>query len=304
MKHLSVTFAIVLLLGGLMSFHQTRRLTVLENRQGALAAATDTVNPPRHEVSQADLHVGPAGVRNPPALAAAQDPEADPAAAFIEALKDKLKTSLKPEQVAGFLINEQAFESLALAAHLTAEERVSVQAGLKSYDLERAGLYLDRTLTTAARLEGLAEVKQRQEAWLAGQLGKDRYEAVLLSGKRNKRASAERMASAGVSRISSSVDLTEAQKAELHAGFLERSLNPAIPRGGEIAVIASSSIEMGPFAPDLSEDAEKILTPGQWQLYQGQMDASAKSMNRQGELMLGLMESLKPAFGELLESKP
>ncbi|MES2659543.1 MAG: hypothetical protein V4689_13070 [Verrucomicrobiota bacterium] len=297
-QRLSISFGAILLFGGLMFIYQTQRLGELERRAESRSAATMTDVPPLDGGPAPDSPGAVPAVKSTPAAT-------DPAGEFIGKLKEALATSLTEEQVIAFLNmggKGAAFESLAATANLTKEERDTIRQGLEQYDQERAALYLNRGLAPAALTAGLAEVKRRQEEWLAAQLGKERYEAVLRSDEQDTRASAERRAEQSVSRISSAADLTEAQKDKLYAGFLELNLHPPKTAEDKLVVETFGNLEMGPSAPDLSGDAERILTPKQRQLYQLQREASAQNTAAQSEMIMGLMESLMPAVMGLLET--
>lgn len=297
-QRLSISFGVILLLGGLMFVHQTKRLGDLERSRSAAAVTAVTAVPPSDGGPAPESPGAVPAVKSPPAAT-------DPAAEFIGKLKEALAASLTKDQVIAFMSMERkgvAFESLAAAANLTKKERNTILKGLEPYDEQRAALYLNRGLAPAARSAGLAHVKLRQEEWLATQLGKERYEAVLRSEEQDARTSAERGAAKSVSRISAAADLTDAQKDQLYAGFLERNLHPTKAAEDKLVVGTFGNLEKGPFAPDLSGDVERILTPEQLQLYQLQREASAQSAAVQGKMVNGLMQSMMPAVMGLLET--
>jgi hypothetical protein len=294
-QRLSISFGVILLLGGLMFVHQTKRLGDLERSRSAAAV---TAVPPIDGGPAPESHDAVPAVKSPPAAT-------DPAAEFIGKLKEALAASLTKDQVIAFLNTDRkwvAFESLAATANLTKAERDTIRRGLEAYDEERAALYLNRGLAPAALSAGLTQVKRRQEEWLGTQLGQERYEAVLRSDEQDARTSAEQRAAQSVSRISAAADLTEAQKDQLYAGFLELNLQPIQAAEDKLVVETFGNLEKGPFAPDLSEDVERILTPEQLQLYQLQRGASSQSTAAQGKMMNGLMKSVMPAVMGLLET--
>ena len=278
-QRLSVSFGFILVLGGLIFFLQNRQLDDLAHRAEFRSAAAGPPLTPLDGTPEADSSDTTPAVESP-------QPTTDPTDVFIKKLK------------------ELSFESLAAAANLTNEERDTIRQGLERYDEQKVALYLNRGLATAALTAGLAEVKGRQEAWLASQLGKEQYEAVLRSDEQHTRASAERRAAESVSRINSAADLTETQKEKLYAGFLELNLHPPTAAEDKLGVDTFGYLEIGPSAPDLSADAEKILTPEQRQLYQLQRQAAAQNTAAQGEAIMSMMESLMPVVMGLLESDP
>ena len=299
-QRLSVSFGFILVLGGLIFFLQNRQLDDLAHRAEFRSAAAGTPLTPLDGTPEADSSDTTPAVESP-------QPTTDPTDVFIKKLKEALAASLAKEQVRAFLNmggKELSFESLAAAANLTNEERDTIRQGLERYDEQKVALYLNRGLATAALTAGLAEVKGRQEEWLASQLGKERYEAVLRSDEQHTRASAERRAAESVSRINSAADLTETQKEKLYAGFLELNLHPPTAAEDKLVVDTFGYLEIGPSAPDLSADAEKILTPEQRQLYQLQRQAAAQNTAAQGEAIMSMMESLMPVVMGLLESDP
>jgi hypothetical protein len=301
-QRLSISFGVILLLGGLMFIYQTKRLGDLERSRSAAAAAAvaaagDTAVPPFDGGPAPDSPGAVPAVKSPPAAT-------DPASEFIGKLKEALAASLTKDQVLTLekMTGKGVFESLAATANLTEEERNTIRQGLEQYDEERAALYLNRGLAPAALTAGLEKVERRQKEWLATQLGKERYEAVLRSDEQNARASAERRAAQSVSRISAAADLTEAQKDQLYAGFLELNLHPTKAAEDKLVVETFGTLKMGPFTPDLSGDVERILTPEQRQLYQLQREASAQSTAAQDEIIMGLMKSMMPTVMGLLET--
>ena len=299
-QRLSISFGVILVLGGLIFFHQNRRLDDLAHRAEFRSAAAGPPLAPLDGTPEADSSDTTPAVESP-------QQGIDPADAFNRKLKEALAASLAKDQVRTFLKvggKELPFESLAAAANLTNEERDTIRQGLERYDEQKVALYLNRGLATAALTAGLAEVKGRQEEWLAAQLGKERYESILRSNEQHTRASAERRAAGSVSRINSAADLTETQKEKLYAGFLELNLHPPTAAEDKLVVDTFGYLEIGPSAPDLSADAEKILTPEQWQLYQLKRQAAAQNTAAQGEAIMRMMKSLMPAVMELLESDP
>jgi hypothetical protein len=297
---LSISFGVILILGGLIFSHQNRRLEDLAHRAEFRSAAASPPITPLNETPEADSS------DTTPAVESSQ-PRTDPADAFISKLKEALAASLAKDQVRAFLNmggKGLSFESLAAAANPTNVERDTIRQGLERYDEQKVALYLNRDLASTALTAGLAEVKRRQDEWLAAQLGKERYEAILRSNEQHTRASAERRAAGSVSRINSAADLTETQKEKLYAGFLELNLHPPTAAEDKLVVDTFGYLEIGPSAPDLSEDAEKILTPEQRQLYQLQQQAAAQNTAAQGAAMMSMMESLMPVVMGLLESDP
>ncbi|MES2438877.1 MAG: hypothetical protein V4584_07415 [Verrucomicrobiota bacterium] len=295
-QRISTSFAAILLLGGLIFIYQTRRLDELEHRSGF--RSTGSATPPDDETRLADASDTAPAVKSP-------QPGTDPTQTFIAKLKETLATSLTEDQVIAFRnmgAKGLTVEDLGAAANLSKEERNTIRQGLKQYDKQRAALYLDHDLAPAALTSGLAEVKHRQEKWLAAQLGRERYESVLRSDERKARASAEHRAAESVSRISSAADLTESQKDRLYAGFLDINLHPPKAAEDKLVVETFGNLEIGPSAPDLSEDAEKILTPDQLRIYQLQRRATAENAGAQNDLMMGMMQSLMPTVLELLET--
>lgn len=294
---LSASFAVVILVGGLIFSIQTRKLAELERHTEYLSTASVATPPAKTPCL--------AGVSDTAPSTKSLSSDADPAAAFIAKIEETLTASLTEEQVTTLqkmTADGMGFECLATAANLNEEERNKIQQGLKSYDQQRTVLYLNRKLPATTLAVGLAEVKQRQEEWLAAQLGPERYESLLRSDERETTARAARKATDSVSRINSVADLTETQRDKLYAGFLELNLHPTKPAEHKLTVETSGDIEFGPFAPDLSEDIEKLLTPDQLEIYQLQRRAMAEEVKARDDLKMGLMPSLMATVMELLES--
>lgn len=290
-QYLFISFLGILLAGALLFFYQTQRLAELERHAEVQSAAAVTAAPSRIPASRS---VDPASKTAHPA-----------SLVFLGKLKDALANSLTKNQVEALLNPgdaELGFESLVTAANLTGDEREAVRRGLKQFDGHRAELYLNRSLSPAALADELLKVKGRREAWLAAQLGKERYEAVVRCGERQARASAERRAAASVSRISSAADLSQAQKDALYAGFLDLNLNPPSSAGNKLTVETFANLKVEPSVPDLSEDAEKILTEEQLRLYQLQKKTSAQTLAARSQGLMGITESLIPTVMNLLET--
>ncbi len=295
-QRLSASFAVILLLGGAMFIYQTQQLVEIEQRaerQPAISAATP-----------ADDETPLAEVSPTTPITKSSQPDTDPAVAMIAKLNGILAKTLTEDLVI-MLQNVEAkgrnLESLT-AANLSNAERDMIRQGLEPYAKERAALYLNRDLPSAALTAGLAEVTRRQEEWLAAQLGKDRYDSVLRADEQKTRLSAERRATQSVSRISAAADLTDTQQDQLYAGFLQHNLHPPKAVEDKLVVQTFGNLTVGPSTPDLSEDAEKLLTPAQLKIYQLQKQNAATNAEVQGKLTGTLMERLMPAVQQLLET--
>lgn len=294
LRRFSITFGIILLLGGLLYVYQTRRLGEIARHVESRSAVAETGVPSPDN----------APVAGKPWKAS--QPDADEAEKFIVKLKAALAASLTEDQLTSFLSmggTGVTFETVAASTHLTPEESSAIREGMEKYDKERAVLYLNHDPTRAALNAGLAGLKLRQEKWLAGQLGTERYARLIRDDDRRARDSARQRAAESVARIGSATDLTEEQKEKLNDGFLKLNLDP--PRTAaenKLVVETTGSLETGPSAPDLSEEAEKILTPGQLEGYQRQREAAAENTKARSEATMGMMESLLPAVIKLLEN--
>lgn len=299
LRRFSLTFGSILLLGALVFIYQTRRLTSIEHHMESRSAATATSAPPPDETLHNDQPV------TKPAVATPQ-PDTDSAEKFIGKLKAALASSLNEVQLATFLNvggKLGSFEALASAANLTLEESATVREGLEKFDEERAALFANHAIAPAALTTGLADVKLRQDQWLAGQLGTERYAALTRYEERRTRESAKQRAAEAVSRIAAATDLTEEQKEKLNEGFLELSLRPPQAAAeNKLVVETTGNLNTGPTAPDLSEDAEKILTPAQLENYQLQQQAAVENTEAKTEAMMEMMQTLLPAVIQLLEN--
>ena len=295
-QRLSASFAVILLLGGAMFIYQTKRLVEIEQRaehQPAVSAATP-----------ADGGTPLAEVSPTTPIAKSSQPDTDPAAAMIAKLNGILAKALTEDLVIMYenvKAKGRNLESLT-AANLSDLERETIRKGLEPYAKEKAALHLNRDLPAAASTAGLAEVTRRQEEWLAAQLGKERYDSVLRADEQKTRLSAERLATKSVSRIAAAADLTDTQRDQLYAGFLQHNLHPPKAVEDKLVVQTYGNLTVGPSAPDLSEDAEKILNPAQLKIYQLQKQNAATNSEVQGKLMGVMMENLMPAVQQLLES--
>lgn len=295
LRRFSITFDIIVLLGGLLFIRQTRRLGEVRRHVVSLPNMAQIELPSPGETSVTDKPAGKSQA------------DTDAEEKLIAKLKAALAASLTEEQLTAFLSmggTGVTFESVAASAHLTPEESSHIREELGKYDKERAALYLNHDLTPAALDVGLAGLKLRQDKWLAGQLGTERYARMIRDEDRRNRASAKQRAAESVSRIGSATDLTEEQKKKkLNDGFLKINLDsPRKAAENKLVVETTGSLEMAPSAPDLSQEAEKILTPGQLEDYQHQQEASTENTKARSEAMMGMMESLLPAVIKLLEN--
>jgi hypothetical protein len=301
LRRFSITFGSILLLGGLVFVYQTRRLGEIGRGVTPRSTAMGNAVPTRDEISDTGEPAKKTGEGT-------RQPDKDEAAEFIGKLKAALANSLTEDQVIAFLnmgTKGATFETIAAAANLTLEESATIRERLEKFDQERAALYLNHDLTPAALNTGLAEVNLRQDKWLAGQLGADRYAELIRYDDRRSRNSAKQRAAESVARIGSATDLTEAQKEKLNEGFLELNLRtPETAVENKLVVETNGSLELGPSAPDLSEEVEKILTPEQLEDYQLQREAIAQNTEARSEVLMEMMQSLMPAVIRLLENDP
>lgn len=298
LQHFSITFGSVLLIGGLAFIHQTRRLGEIRQLVKAMPAVAESAGRPLGETSAADQSADRPAMTDP-------QQDTDAAEKFIGKLKRALAAALTEDQVAAFLKTggrAGTFECLAAAVDLTLEESATIREGLEKYDGQRAALYANHDLAPATLAGGLAGLKRRHEEWLAGQLGPERYAALNLHQERRTSDSAKLRAAASVSRIAAATELTEAQRQQLNEGFLELNLRPTLPAEDKLVVETFGNLTMGPPAPDLSSEAEKILTPEQLENYQIQQEAAVENTEAQSGAMMEMMESLLPAVIKLLET--
>lgn len=292
-QRFSASFAVVLLLGGLLFVHQSRQLDELRGHSESPALARRS-NP------------SPNGSTPPGSTAPSSRPkpsDADTAAAFVKTFKEKLASTIEPEAFAAFLGNGGRFERICSVAKLTDDERAIVEKQLEQFDAENARLSLDSKLTPDARATALSALKMRRNEWLEAQLGKERAEAIKVSDQAQKRADAEERAALAVSRISGIARLSAAQRDELFKGLVERDLQPSQAEP-MIEQQTYGKIEMEPPVPDLTEEAAKILTPDQLQASQRQLERSNLSLVQQQKLITKMMEAMQPALEEMLQSNP
>jgi hypothetical protein len=292
-QHLSLSFGIVLCLGSILFFYQTRQYSEIRNRRNSLPASANAVKSLKNETLPPSLQESSLEKKAKPSAS-------DLADAFTEKFKNKMLSSITPETLNEFFDEGALEKRIYMIAGLTTEETTDILVGLKPYELEQMRIYLNQGLTPAKRGEMLAEVKRRREAWLAVRIGKERYAAVLLSDEVVKNTSAEEGATNAINRLVSAVNLTDAQKEKLHAGFIEQQLNPAAAPEERLVVTTNGSIQREPPGPDLSEELKKNLTPEQWNLYQ-KPRADDGHINSRNQVMINvMMESLQPALVELM----
>jgi hypothetical protein len=292
-QRFSASFTVVLLVGGLLFVHQSRRLDELRGHSESPALARRS-NP------------SPTGSTPPVSTAPSSRPklsDADTAAAFVKTFKEKLTSTIEPEAFSALLGNGGRFERICSVAKLTDAERAIVEKQLVQFDAENARLSLDSKLTPDARATALFALKTRRNEWLEAQLGKERAEAIKVSDQAKKRADAQERAALAVSLISGIARLSAAQKDELFKGLVERDLQPSQAEP-MIEQQTYGKIEMEPPIPDLTEEAAKILTPDQLQASQRQLERSNLSLVQQQKLITKMMEAIQPALEDMLQSNP
>ncbi len=286
------SFTTIFLVGALDFVYQTRYLGGLQNRSDSHAAALSSSALSLDQSMSQELSAAVMEKQSPAVVTALT---VDPVADYMETINKKLVTLVKPEQLAKILGDRKQLKRIAGVVKLTDEERVNVQNRLEQFELAKASLLLNSKLTPAARASELAKAKQQKDEWLSTQLGKQRADEIIRSNQRHEHAATEQRASLAISRMSEILNLSENQKMQLHAGFVERALNPQTQP--MLAAKVYGTIQTEPPVPDISEDAEKILTSAQWQVHQNQV-ATNRQTDEELNDMAGMMSELLPKLFE------
>jgi hypothetical protein len=206
----------------------------------------------------------------------------------------------EPAHLAKLLWDRQQLERIAMVVKLADSERANIQKQLEQFDLAKAVLFLNPNLTPTARASELAMAKRQKNDWFVTELGKQRADEVILADQLHENTATEQGATQTVSRMNDTLNLSDEQQKQLLAGLVERDLNCLTQP--MLAAKVSGTIQTEPPLPDISEDAEKILTPTQWQMYQDPGNTNRqKAVELEG--MVKVMIGLLPAsFAELFKN--
>jgi hypothetical protein len=285
----TASFMTILLLGILAFIYQTRYLGGLQIQSNSQAAAVGSSASFLEQSTTKESSA--ATVKQSPAAATVAT--VDPVAVFMDTINEKLVTLVKPEQLAKILRNKTKLERVTAVVKLSDEERENIQKRLEQFDIANCSLLLNPNLTPAARASELAKARKQKDDWLSAQLGKKRSDEVTRASQFHENAATELRASLAVSRMSATLNLSDEQKKQLQAGLVERDLDPLTQP--MLSAKVFGTIQTEPPVPDISEDAEKILTPAQWQFHQTQHAAKSQEneeLNAMGEMMSGLLPTL------------
>ena len=277
--------------------YQTRHLGRLRGRSVSHAV---TVNSAAASLDQSTSKELSAAALKKQSYAAATDASVDPVADFMDTINEKLVTLIKPEQLAKILGDREQLERIAGVVKLTDEERINLQKRLEQFELAKASLLLNSNLTPATRANELANAKQQKDDWFSTQLGRMRSEEIIRSNQLHEHAATERRASLAVSRMNDTLNLSDDQKEQLQVGLVERDLNPVTQP--MLAVKIYGTIQTNPPDPDISEDAEKILTPAQWQTYQIQNATNRQKDEEIDDMAVMMRELLPNLFEEIFKN--
>lgn len=285
----TASFATILLLGMLAFTYQSRHLDWLRSRSDSPVAMVRSPAPSQYSSTSQEVSAATLEEQHPAAVTA------DPVAEFIDTINEKLVTLIKPESLAKILGDRTQLERISAVVKLTDEERISVQKRLAQFDLAKCSLLLNPNLTPTARAGELAKAKQQKDDWFSTRLGKMRSDQIILSNQLHERAVTERRASLAVSRMSETLDLSDEQREQLQVGLVERDLKPLTQP--MLAAKFFGTMQTEPPVPDLSEEAEDILSPAQWQAYQKQ-GAINRQKDEEFNEMAGMMTGLLPTLFE------
>lgn len=293
----TASFTTILLLGVLAFTYQTRHFGRLWSGSDSHAVAVRSSTP---SLEQSTIQEMSAAALEKQASAAATDATVDPVVDFMDTINEKLVTLIKPEQLAKILGDREQLGRIAGVVKLNDEERVNLQKRLEQFELAKASLLLNPNLTPAARASELAKAKQQKDDWFSTQLGRIKSDEIIRSNHLHEHATTERRASLAISRMSDTLNLSEDQKEQLQVGLVERDLNPVTQP--MLAVKVFGTIQTEPPDPDISEDAEKILTPAQWQTYQIQNATNRKKDEELNDMAAMMRELLPNLFEEIFKN--
>jgi hypothetical protein len=286
----TASFTTILLLGILAFIYQTRYLGGLQIQSNSQAAAVGNCAP---TLDQSTKPEGSAAAMEKQSPATATVATVDPVAVFMDTINEKLVTLVKPEHLAKIIGDRTQLERVAAVVKLSDEERENVQKRLEQFEIAKCSLLLNPNLTPAARASELAKARRQKDDWLSAQLGKKRSDEVTRASQLHENAATELRASLAVSRMSATLNLSDEQKKQLQAGLVERDLDPLTQP--MLSAKVYGTIQTEPPVPDISEDAEKILTPAQWQFHQTQHAAKSQEneeLSEMSEMMSGLLPTL------------
>ncbi len=288
----TASFTTILLLGVMAFTYQTHYLGGLQSRSDSQTSAVSSFV---SSLEQSTKQEGSAAAmeKQSPATAAS----VDPIDVFMETINEKLVTLIKPEQLAKILGDKTQLERISAVVKLSDEERENVQKRLEQFEISKCSLLLNPNLTPAARASELAKAKQRKDDSLSTQLGKKRSDEVIRANQLHENAATELRASLAISRMAETLNLSDEQKEQLQAGLVERDLNP--PTQPMLSARVCGTVQTDPPAPDISENAEKILTPAQWKIYQTR-DTTNSQKDQELNEMAGMMSGLLPTLFEEL----
>lgn len=184
---------------------------------------------------------------------------------------------------------------LSAIAKLSATEEAAFRTALTRFEEEKADAYLDTSLSGEERTAKLADITQRCEAWVAGQLGEERTASYKAAQASFDRAKAERNSTRAVAKLSASVNLSPGQKDELYAAFLKRELDPPALATPGMKIVPLFTIDMDPARPSLGEEEEArgVLDADQWATFKKAHDARTQAFIAQQDDMV---DKMMPAF--------
>lgn len=222
----------------------------------------------------------------------------------VERVNGKLFESMEPSKVVGLIHSGDELARINIATNLNESERAAFAQAFAEYDLQRAKAYLDTGLTNEERTAVLAEISEKKKTWIHGRLGADRSAALIRAETEFNQARAENNARIALTRLSLAVDLKESQANRLYPEFLKREMEQQATPHAETAPFALQPfgvISYDPAIPDISADAEKILTPAQWSAYREVQKSKAQEADIQRELLTKeIVPNLLTAVGEAL----
>jgi hypothetical protein len=290
------SFVTILLLGMLAFIYQTHYLGGLRSHSDSRAA----VDASSASFLEQSIRQESAAAMEKQSPAAAKVSPVDPVADFMETIDEKLVTLIKPEQLAKISGDRTQLERITEVVKLTDEERENIQKRLEQFEISKCSLLLNSNLTPATRASELVKAKKQKDDSLSAQLGKKRSDEVIRANQLHENTATELRPSLAVSRMATTLNLSDKQREQLQAGLVERDLNPSTQ--SMLAARVHGTVQTEPPPPDISEDAEKILRPAQWQIYQTRNATNSQKdeeLNAMGGMMSGLLPSL---FEELFKN--
>jgi hypothetical protein len=219
----------------------------------------------------------------------------------MERVNAKLFEAVKPEEVVTFIgTGNDELARIGMAVKLSAAEQAEIKSAFADFEVERTRIWMDASLTGEARAAQLAELTARKKAWLEKRLGAERAGVLAEAESGFERARAGQQATRSVARVSRAVDLTAAQAEQLHAGFVERKLNPPPSPAPVLALRPFGGVTVEPEGPNIDAEAEKILTPEQWRAWMQIREAKGGAAYQQTQfLMTRIMPNFLSALREV-----